>query len=177
MKQRRLAERFRNLPARPRSPRGGTATGKWISSDLAQAAKTGKIRVLTKETLRERLKTRVVTIRLAERDIDLARKQAERKGLPCQDGTMEQLHMNEAELARNLHRVLEQVRCGAEIALKEDHRRFALIRRYEDSGRDIDECIAIARARNSPATLDKDFAADLKEVLAARVPLDTSAWE
>ena len=85
--------------------------------------------------------------------------------------------MSEAELARDLHSVLEHVRGGAEVVLEEGQRRFALIRPIEETGREIDECIAIARARNSEATLDEDFAGDLTEVLAARRPLDTSAWE
>jgi hypothetical protein len=42
-------------------------------------------------------------------------------------------------------------------------------------GRPIDECIAIAEAHGSGATLDPDFARDLEEIIANRRPLDTSA--
>jgi predicted DNA binding CopG/RHH family protein len=65
-----------------------------ISQDLRAAQGAGELKVLTKERLRERLnaKARVVTIRLAEADIDLARKQAERKGLPYQTYIRSLLH-------------------------------------------------------------------------------------
>lgn len=85
--------------------------------------------------------------------------------------------MTEAELARDLHGVLEQVRQGAEVFVEDGDRRVALIRRAEGPGRPIDECIAIARARGSRATLDEDYAKDLEEIMAAREPFDTSAWE
>src|SRR5947209_319169 len=55
-----------------------------ISRDLQDAADAGELKVLTKDRLRERLessKARVVTICLAEADLELARKQASRKGL------------------------------------------------------------------------------------------------
>ena len=91
--------------------------------------------------------------------------------------SMAQLHMTEAELARDLHAVLERVRQGAEVVVEEGHRRVALIKPVEGPGRPIDECIAIARARGSDAVLDEDFARDLEEIIDRREPLDTSAWE
>ena len=44
-------------------------------------------------------------------------------------------------------------------------------------GAALDECIAIAKARGSGATLDEEFAKDLEEIIARRQPLDTSAWD
>ncbi len=88
-----------------------------------------------------------------------------------------QIHMREAELARDLHAVLEKVRQGAEVIIEEGYRRVAVIKPVEGPGRSIDECIAIARARGSGATLDEDFAKDLEEIIASRKPLDTSAWD
>ncbi|MEP6716207.1 MAG: hypothetical protein ABJC09_11580 [Terriglobia bacterium] len=85
--------------------------------------------------------------------------------------------MTEAELARDLHAVLERVRQGAGIVVEEGYRRVALIRPVEGPGRPIDECIAITRARGSRATLDEDFAKDPDEIIARREPLNTSAWE
>jgi hypothetical protein len=70
--------------------------------------------------------------------------------------SMAQLRMTEAELARDLHAVLE--REGAEVIVEESHRRVALIKPVEGPGRLIDECIAIAPARGSDAVLDEDFA-------------------
>lgn len=90
---------------------------------------------------------------------------------------MAQVHMTEAELAQNLHAVLERVRNGTEVVIEQDHQMVAVIKRPQAPGRPIDECIAIARARDSRATLDDDFAADLEEIIAGREPLDTSAWE
>jgi hypothetical protein len=92
-------------------------------------------------------------------------------------GNMAQVHMTEAELAQNLHAVLEKVRNGAEIVIEQDHQAVAVIKMPQAPGRPIDECIAIAKARDSHATLDEDFAADLEEIIAGRGPLDTSAWE
>ncbi len=92
-------------------------------------------------------------------------------------GNMAQVHMTEAELAQNLHAVLEKVRNGEEIVIEQDHQMVAVIKMPQAPGRPIDECIAIARARDSHATLDEGFAADLQEIIAGRRPLDTSAWE
>ncbi len=53
----------------------------------------------------------------------------------------------------------------------------AVIKPVQGPGRPIDECIALARAHGSGATLDEDFAEDLDEIVANRRPLDTSAWD
>jgi antitoxin (DNA-binding transcriptional repressor) of toxin-antitoxin stability system len=90
---------------------------------------------------------------------------------------MVRVHMTEAEAARDFHAVLARVREGAEVVIEEGRRRIALVKPPETPGRPIDECIAIARARGSQATLDEDFARDLEEIVAERKPLDTSAWE
>ena len=90
---------------------------------------------------------------------------------------MAQVHMTDAELARDLHAVLEKVRQGAEVIIEDGYRRVAVIKPVQGSGRSIDECIAIARAHNSGATLDEDFAKDLEEIIASRKPLDTPALD
>jgi antitoxin (DNA-binding transcriptional repressor) of toxin-antitoxin stability system len=92
-------------------------------------------------------------------------------------GNVGQVHMTEAELAQNLHAVLENVRNGAEIVIEQDHRTVAVIKMPQAPGRPIDECIAIARARESHATLDEDFAADLEEIIAHAGPLEAPTWE
>ena len=66
-----------------------------ISRDLAEAAKSGDLRVLNKQTLLARLaanKQRVISIRLPEGDLALARRQAERKRLPYQTYIKSLLH-------------------------------------------------------------------------------------
>ena len=86
-----------------------------------------------------------------------------------------QVHMTKAKLARDLHAVLEKVRQGAEVIIEDGYRRVAVIKPVQGPGRSIDECIA--RAHNSGATLDEEFAKDLEEIIASRKPLDTPAWD
>jgi antitoxin (DNA-binding transcriptional repressor) of toxin-antitoxin stability system len=92
-------------------------------------------------------------------------------------GGMAQLHMTEAELVRDIESVLEKVRQGADVVVEQDYRPIAVIRPVKGPGRPIDECIALAKARDSGATLDENFAKDLEETIANRQPLDTSVWE
>ena len=53
-----------------------------VSAAIADAGNQGKLKILTKERLQERLTSRRITIRLSEGGILLAQKQAERKDLP-----------------------------------------------------------------------------------------------
>jgi hypothetical protein len=101
-------------------------------------------------------------------------------------GNMAQVHMTEAELAQNLHAVLEKVRNGEEIVVEQGveqgRRPFAIIRAPEEPGRPIEDCIAIAKAyeeRLGYAPLpDPDFAADVQAAIDAhREPLDPPAWD
>jgi antitoxin (DNA-binding transcriptional repressor) of toxin-antitoxin stability system len=57
--------------------------------------------------------------------------------------------------------VLEKVRQGVEVVVEQDHRPVAIIKTPQRPGRLIDECIVMARADGSGATLDEDFAKDL----------------
>ncbi len=90
---------------------------------------------------------------------------------------MAQLHMTEAEVARDFAAVLEKVRQGVEVVVERDSRTVAVIKPVKGPGRPIDECIALATAHGSGATLDEDFARDLQEIIASRRPLDTSLWD
>lgn len=90
---------------------------------------------------------------------------------------MAQLHMSEAEVAKNFAAVLERVRQGLEIAIEREHRTIAVITPVKGPGRPIEECIALAEAHGSGASLDESFARDLEQIIAERKPLDTSAWE
>jgi antitoxin (DNA-binding transcriptional repressor) of toxin-antitoxin stability system len=60
---------------------------------------------------------------------------------------MAQLHMTEAELARDLHAVLERVRQGTEIIVEEDHQPVAVLKAAEPPRRTLSECIALLPAR------------------------------
>jgi antitoxin (DNA-binding transcriptional repressor) of toxin-antitoxin stability system len=61
--------------------------------------------------------------------------------------------------------LLEKVRHGAEVIIEEDERPIAVLRAAPRSGRPISECIALAKARGSNATMDEDFARDVEEAI------------
>jgi predicted DNA binding CopG/RHH family protein len=66
-----------------------------LDKDLVEAAKKGQLRRLNHTTLKARLapsRARVVSIRLPENDIELARQQAAQKGLPYQTYIKSLLH-------------------------------------------------------------------------------------
>lgn len=88
------------------------------------------------------------------------------------------VHMTEAELARDLHTVLEKVRQGLEVVVEQDSRPVAVIRSPKRSGRPISECIASARASASKITLDGGFAADVEEGIRSREePWNPPSWD
>ena len=66
-----------------------------LDKDLVEAAKKGTLKRLDRATLKARLaasKSRVVSIRLPEDDIELARQQATQRGLPYQTYIKSVLH-------------------------------------------------------------------------------------
>ena len=90
---------------------------------------------------------------------------------------MAQVHMSEAEVVKDIQAVLEKVRQGAGVIAEQGDRTVAIIKPVQGPGRPIDECIALAKAHETGATLDDDFAKDLEEIIASRQPLDTSVWD
>jgi antitoxin (DNA-binding transcriptional repressor) of toxin-antitoxin stability system len=91
---------------------------------------------------------------------------------------MAQVHITEAELARDLHSVLEKVRQGAEVIVERDHASVAVIKAPPRQGRLLSECIALAEARGSSVTLDDQFGKDLEDIIQShREPLDASQWD
>ena len=85
--------------------------------------------------------------------------------------------MTDAEVANDFAGVLEKLRHGAEVVVEQDHRAVAVIRPVNGPGRSLDECIALAKAHGSGATLDEEYAKDLEEIIACRQPVDTSLWD
>jgi antitoxin (DNA-binding transcriptional repressor) of toxin-antitoxin stability system len=86
--------------------------------------------------------------------------------------------MTEAELARDLHAVLEKVRQGVEVVVEHDLQPVAIIRPPKRSGRPISECIAPARASGSKVTPDSGFAADVEEGIRSRQqPWNPPSWD
>jgi antitoxin (DNA-binding transcriptional repressor) of toxin-antitoxin stability system len=97
-------------------------------------------------------------------------------------GSMAQVHITEAEAARDFHAVLKRVREGTEVVIDEDDRPVAVIRTPQGPGRSLDEAIAIAEAFEShlgyAPVPDADFARDVQEGIDAhREPLDPPAWD
>jgi len=91
---------------------------------------------------------------------------------------MSQVHMTVAEVARDLHEVLAKVQNGVEVVVEQDHRPVAVIRSAIPAGRLLSECIALAEARGSTATLDEGFMKDVEEGIASRSQRwSPPAWE
>jgi antitoxin (DNA-binding transcriptional repressor) of toxin-antitoxin stability system len=91
---------------------------------------------------------------------------------------MAEIHLTEAELAKNLHGVLESVQHGTEVIVERDAQPVAVIRAPQFRGRPIDECIAMAKAHGSHATLDDEFAKDLDDLIQGhRDPLRQPEWD
>jgi antitoxin (DNA-binding transcriptional repressor) of toxin-antitoxin stability system len=95
--------------------------------------------------------------------------------------SMATLHITEAELARDLHAVLEEVRRGSEVVVEEDDQPVAIMRPAEQPGRLLSESIAIAREREkergSAAVLDPDFAEDMEDIVRNRSLWNPTSWD
>jgi antitoxin (DNA-binding transcriptional repressor) of toxin-antitoxin stability system len=90
---------------------------------------------------------------------------------------MAQVHMTEAELARDLHAVLEKVRQGTEVLIERDSTPVAVLRAPVVTRRKLSE-IAALLPKDSTATMDADFAADVQKAIDAhREPLPTTNWD
>jgi len=86
--------------------------------------------------------------------------------------------MTEAEVARDLHAVLEKVQRGIAVVIEQDHRPVAVIKPSKPAGRPISEVIADLEARGSNAVIDDDFARDVEEgINAQREPWNPPSWD
>ena len=91
---------------------------------------------------------------------------------------MAELHLTEAEVAKDFAAVLEKIRHGAEVIVERNSQPVAIIKLPQFRGRPIDECIALAKAHGSHATLDDGFSKDLEEIINShREPFDPPAWD
>ena len=77
---------------------------------------------------------------------------------------MAQLHMTEAELARDLHAVLEKVRQGVEVVVELDRQPVAVLRASDPPRRRVSEVLALM-PKDSTATMDDDFARDIQAAI------------
>ena len=90
---------------------------------------------------------------------------------------MAQLHMTEAELARNLHTVLEKVRQGVEVVVEQDRQPVAVLRASDPPRRRVSEVLALM-PKDSTATMDAGFARDIQAAIDShREPLDPPSWD
>jgi antitoxin (DNA-binding transcriptional repressor) of toxin-antitoxin stability system len=91
---------------------------------------------------------------------------------------MAELHMTEAEVARDFAAVLEKIQQGAEVIVERNSQPVAVIRPPRFRGRSIDECIALVKKHGSHTILDGGFAKDLEEgIYSHREPLDPPRWD
>jgi hypothetical protein len=98
------------------------------------------------------------------------------KGRTIKD--MPELHMTEADVAKDFAAVLEKIRLGAEVIVERDAAPIAVIKFPEFRGRPIDDCIELARAYDSHVTPDEDFGKDVEEFINShREPLTPPSWE
>ena len=77
------------------------------------------------------------------------------------------VHVTEAELACDVHGVLEKVRQGIEVVIEQDNRPVAVLRAPQVQGRKISEVIAGLEASGANAAIDEDFARDVEEGIKA----------
>jgi antitoxin (DNA-binding transcriptional repressor) of toxin-antitoxin stability system len=89
---------------------------------------------------------------------------------------MATIHISEAEAAGDFASLMAYVRAGTEVVIESDMSPIAVLHPPTPSRRSIEECIALLPA-DSPATIDEDFASDVRAAVAAhREPLNPPAW-
>ena len=90
---------------------------------------------------------------------------------------MGQIHITEAELARDLASMLDRVQAGAEIVIERDAKPVAVLRAAEPRRRKLSEILA-SLPQDSAATLDADFARDVQAFIDShREPLKPPEWD
>jgi antitoxin (DNA-binding transcriptional repressor) of toxin-antitoxin stability system len=88
------------------------------------------------------------------------------------------VRMTEAELARDVHAVLEKVRQGMEVVIEQDSCPVAVLKAPRVKGRKIPEVIAAPKANGLSAVIDKDFASDVEVgVKSHRDSWNLASWD
>ena len=88
------------------------------------------------------------------------------------------VRMTEAEVARDLHTVLETVSQGSEVVIEKDSQPVAVIKAPVVAGRNISEVIAALEGRGANAVIDEDFARDVDEGIRSRhEPWNLPSWD
>jgi antitoxin (DNA-binding transcriptional repressor) of toxin-antitoxin stability system len=87
------------------------------------------------------------------------------------------IHISEADAARDFHGLIASVRAGAEVVIENGSQPIAVVHGPVPPRRSLAECIALL-PENSEATVDEEFARDVKEAVAFhREPLNSAAWD
>ena len=73
------------------------------------------------------------------------------------------VRMTEAELARDVHAVLEKVRQGVEVVIEQGNRPVAVLKAPHVTGRKISDVIAALEDSGASAVIDEDFARDVED--------------
>jgi antitoxin (DNA-binding transcriptional repressor) of toxin-antitoxin stability system len=90
---------------------------------------------------------------------------------------MAQIHMSEAELAKDLHGVLEKVQRGAEVVVERNHAPLVVLSPAVPPRRKVSEVLALM-PKDSTATMDADFAHDIEAAIEShREPLQPLEWD
>lgn len=91
---------------------------------------------------------------------------------------MPELHISEAEIAKNFAAVLEKVvRQGIDVVVEHDRQPVAVLRAALPPHRRISEVLALM-PKNSTASMDADFAHDVQAAIEShREPLEPPAWD
>jgi antitoxin (DNA-binding transcriptional repressor) of toxin-antitoxin stability system len=88
------------------------------------------------------------------------------------------IHVSEAKAASDFASLLARVRAGAEVVIEDETRPVAVVRPVEPHTRLLSESLRLAREHGSTATLDDDFARDVKAAIEShREPLNPPAWD
>lgn len=90
---------------------------------------------------------------------------------------MATVRMSEAEVARDLHELIDRVQQGLEVSIERDREVVAVLRSSKRYGRPIDEAIASAEASGSQITLDASFTDDLQAIINERQPWNPPSWD
>jgi antitoxin (DNA-binding transcriptional repressor) of toxin-antitoxin stability system len=88
--------------------------------------------------------------------------------------SMAQVHMSEAELARDIASAVDRVRRGTEIVIERNAQPVAVLRSPEPRRRKLSE-IAASLSSQSTATVDADFAADVNDFIDRH--RDPPSWD
>jgi antitoxin (DNA-binding transcriptional repressor) of toxin-antitoxin stability system len=88
------------------------------------------------------------------------------------------VRITEAELARDVHAVLEKVRQGVEVVIEHGSRPVAVLTAPHVRGRGISDVIAALEASGASGVIDEDFARDVEDgIRSHREPWTPPSWE